>query len=353
MYNVYAGRRYSDPADARGRTGATRHRASGCVAALMSPASMLLLLLLLLLLSWSPALVASADGAAPAAALDWAAFLARADLVYRWNTTTSSYPFLPVDWWNSAFLGNGNLGMQVVAGVHDSNRLATSPPSPPPPAERCCCCWNRVTQPCNSSAQCDTGGEGCVAKFTPTKRYGPAACLCDGKSHGCPPAPRPPSSPPPPPLPQQPALRFEVGRLDVTDDRQPGSAHYTGNLKCDRPRLAIGYIYLRAKGEVESAQMRLGLWNAELSANVTTSKGSLNVSVLTHGAKTCSRFNVLFSNVTICQGRLGTVKRTLGNKALFPQPLPTSISFASLALAVRLAVAARASSGTPSKEIHC
>ena len=51
---------------------------------------------------------------------------------------------------------------------------------------RCCCCWDRSAQACNSSSQCDGGGEGCVAKGTPTAKFGPANCVCDGVSHGCP-----------------------------------------------------------------------------------------------------------------------------------------------------------------------
>ena len=166
--------------------------------------------------------------------VDWPAFLARSDMEWAWNTTQSGAGLVPVDWWNSAFVGNGNLGLQVVAGLHQADRLAP-PPGPPPP--RCCCCWNRVSEGCNTSSQCDAGGEGCVAKGTTTKKYGPAACMCDGKSHGCPASPQPAPAPPVPPLSAQPALRFEVGRLDVTDDRLPGSRYYTGNLKCDRPRL--------------------------------------------------------------------------------------------------------------------
>lgn len=36
--------------------------------------------------------------------------------------------------------------------------------------------FNFCRQPCNTSAQCDPGGEGCVNKGTMTKRYGPANC---------------------------------------------------------------------------------------------------------------------------------------------------------------------------------
>ena len=38
------------------------------------------------------------------------------------------------------------------------------------------CCWNREVQPCNSSADCDAGGEGCVKDGTRTKDYGKVHC---------------------------------------------------------------------------------------------------------------------------------------------------------------------------------
>ena len=38
------------------------------------------------------------------------------------------------------------------------------------------CCWNRIIQGCNASSECDSGGEGCVASGTPTKKYGPCNC---------------------------------------------------------------------------------------------------------------------------------------------------------------------------------
>ena len=69
------------------------------------------------------------------------------------------------------------------------------PPLPPPPGPRCCCCWNRVKQSCNSTSQCDPGGEGCVHDGFLTKKYGRVTCTtCD--AHSCPGAPPPaPSAP--------------------------------------------------------------------------------------------------------------------------------------------------------------
>jgi hypothetical protein len=231
-----------------------------------------------------PATTTTADSA-PAVDIDWADFLRRADLLYEWNTTGPGAKYTPTGWWNSAFLGNGNLGLQVVAGLHNIPQPSGLPPRPPPPPpsphQRCCCCWNREVQPCNATSQCDQGGEGCVASGTVTKRYGRVTCATCS-SHGCPPAPSPPPPPVLPPLASQPALRFEIGRLDITDDRLPGSRYYTGNLKSDRPRLALGYLLLRGVGEVQGVKMRLQLWDAQVSAHVTTAGGALNVTVITH-----------------------------------------------------------------------
>jgi hypothetical protein len=44
------------------------------------------------------------------------------------------------------------------------------------------CCWDRSTQPCNTSADCDAGGEGCVVSGTVTKKYGKANCAMAGPS---------------------------------------------------------------------------------------------------------------------------------------------------------------------------
>ena len=34
------------------------------------------------------------------------------------------------------------------------------------------CCWNRFTQPCKDSSQCDPGGEGCIVNGTMTSKHG-------------------------------------------------------------------------------------------------------------------------------------------------------------------------------------
>ena len=49
----------------------------------------------------------------------------------------------------------------------------------PPALKTAHCCWNRMTQYCNASSQCDPGGEGCIASGTVTKRYGKVTCSGD------------------------------------------------------------------------------------------------------------------------------------------------------------------------------
>lgn len=65
------------------------------------------------------------------------------------------------------------------------------------------CCFDRIIQGCNNSAQCDGGGEGCVASGTVTKKYGMCVChtceqqgkMYDPHTSSCRPGPgAPPSS---------------------------------------------------------------------------------------------------------------------------------------------------------------
>ena len=72
----------------------------------------------------------AAVGRPPVVDVDWAGFLSRADLLYEWNTTGPGAKHMPTGWWNSAFLGNGNLGVQVVAGLHNVPQPSGLPPKP-------------------------------------------------------------------------------------------------------------------------------------------------------------------------------------------------------------------------------
>ncbi len=78
-------------------------------------------------------------------------------------------------------------------------------------------------------------------------------------------------------------VSLHVGRHDYYDHRLP----YEGreNLWIYRSRLPLGHFSLESKGDIESIEMRLGLWDAEVTGTITTSEGSYEIHGLTHSEK--------------------------------------------------------------------
>ena len=75
-------------------------------------------------------------------------------------------------------------------------------------------------------------------------------------------------------------IGLHVGRHDYYDHRLPFEGQQM--LWIYRTRLPLGHFNLESKGDILSVDLRLGLWNAELSGTVTTSLGSYKVHGLTH-----------------------------------------------------------------------
>ena len=73
------------------------------------------------------------------------------------------------------------------------------------------------------------------------------------------------------------ALRFDVGRSDVTDQRP----HYPDSIftqqLVSRSRLPIGKMMIRTSGEILSSNIYLDIYNAEARGNVITSKGEIKL----------------------------------------------------------------------------
>ncbi|MEY3432107.1 MAG: hypothetical protein RL131_43 [Bacteroidota bacterium] len=73
------------------------------------------------------------------------------------------------------------------------------------------------------------------------------------------------------------ALRFDIGRSDVTDQRP----HYPDSMftqqLISRPRLPIGRMVIRAESEITGADLKLDLYNAEAKGVVFTRQGSIQV----------------------------------------------------------------------------
>ena len=75
-------------------------------------------------------------------------------------------------------------------------------------------------------------------------------------------------------------ISLHVGRHDYYDHRLPFEGQQM--IWVYRTRLPLGHFNLESKGEVTGADLRLGLWDAELSGTITTSLGSYQVHALTH-----------------------------------------------------------------------
>ncbi|TWT80422.1 hypothetical protein CA13_18380 [Planctomycetes bacterium CA13] len=75
-------------------------------------------------------------------------------------------------------------------------------------------------------------------------------------------------------------ISIHVGRHDYYDHRLPheGNEH----LWIYRGRLPLGRFQLESKGNIESADLRLSLWDAEVTGTVHTDKGSFTVRGLSH-----------------------------------------------------------------------
>ncbi|SDI07353.1 alpha-L-fucosidase 2 [Actinokineospora alba] len=74
-------------------------------------------------------------------------------------------------------------------------------------------------------------------------------------------------------------LAFVLGDSRVRDHQAPGGPLWGG------ARLPVGYLTLQTTGAVTGVDLRLSLWNAELSGFVTTTNGVLSVRAFVHARK--------------------------------------------------------------------
>ena len=65
------------------------------------------------------------------------------------------------------------------------------------------------------------------------------------------------------------SLRFEIGRTDIYDHRETGSAMY------ERCRLPVGQGLLTPIGKITKAKLSTDLWNAETRGEILTDRGSI------------------------------------------------------------------------------
>lgn len=88
------------------------------------------------------------------------------------------------------------------------------------------------------------------------------------------------------------AMRFDVGRSDVTDTRP----HYPDSMFTEqlisRPRLPIGKFILQLNGRILSAAIKLDIYNAQASGTVTTSSGKVSLSAFVPTGEQVIHINV-------------------------------------------------------------
>jgi len=79
-------------------------------------------------------------------------------------------------------------------------------------------------------------------------------------------------------------ISLHIGRHDYYDHRE-AKTKAEEMLWIKRSRLPLGHFQLKSKGKITGVDMRLDLWNAELTGSVTTSKGTYKIKGFTHSTK--------------------------------------------------------------------
>jgi len=91
------------------------------------------------------------------------------------------------------------------------------------------------------------------------------------------------------------SLRFEIGCTDVYDHRPGSVAHYAA-------RLPIGHLLLTPSGKILSSSFRTDLWNAEVTGEIKTDRGSVSLRCFAPGDS-----EVIVTQITTHGGEAGTM----------------------------------------------
>lgn len=77
-------------------------------------------------------------------------------------------------------------------------------------------------------------------------------------------------------------LIVQLGRSDVQDHRKQAGKALSGKILPDSSRLPIGHFIIETKGELKGCQLRLNLWDAEISGTLTTNLGKIDLTAFVH-----------------------------------------------------------------------
>ncbi|MFF2848515.1 glycoside hydrolase family 95-like protein [Streptomyces sp. NPDC058001] len=74
-------------------------------------------------------------------------------------------------------------------------------------------------------------------------------------------------------------LKIEVGDTRVRDHQK------SGDVRFGTARLRVGYFIVQTEGDLVEVDLRLSLWNAELTGTITTTRGTLKLRAFVHATK--------------------------------------------------------------------
>ncbi len=78
------------------------------------------------------------------------------------------------------------------------------------------------------------------------------------------------------------SLKIQACRGDAQEHRAESGKHAMNNKLPDSSRLPVGYFTIDTVGKITGCDLRLNLWDAEITGTITTTKGELEVLVFIH-----------------------------------------------------------------------
>lgn len=81
------------------------------------------------------------------------------------------------------------------------------------------------------------------------------------------------------------SLTIQIGRGDVQEHRSASGKNAYGDVLPDSSRLPVGYFTLDTVGKITGCDLRLNLWDAEITGTITTDKGELDILAFIHSEK--------------------------------------------------------------------
>lgn len=82
------------------------------------------------------------------------------------------------------------------------------------------------------------------------------------------------------------SLIIQLGRSDVQDHRMESGKHaIPGRVIPNQSRLPIGYFALKTMGKLKDCDLRLNLWDAEITGTIRTDSGGIDLTAIMHSRK--------------------------------------------------------------------